>query len=157
MVENKKTKSKKNEQHLLKTKWGNDVIAAGWTAIPNILIERQQSLKIDPVKLNILLILFKYWWDKNGMPYPSKQTIAEIINRDKSTVQKHIAAMEEMGLIKRIERYHVDGKGQKTNEHDLSGIISKLKELAKEELALNKGRKEEDARRRRGVKKNEME
>ncbi|MEG7524910.1 MAG: hypothetical protein M3H12_17750, partial [Chromatiales bacterium] len=94
----------------LEHKWGKQTLEVeGWTAIPNILLERQQVLGIDAVKLNILLVLLKHWWEKPKMPYPSKTTIGEIVDRDKSTVQKHIKQMEENGLLNRKKRFQSAG------------------------------------------------
>jgi predicted transcriptional regulator len=135
---------------VLERKWGKATIDVdGWTAIPNILLERQQALGIDAVKLNILLVLLKHWWEKTKMPWPSKATIGEIVGRDKSTVQKHLKEMEKRGLVKRNSRYQSAG-GQTSNEYDLAGLIAQLKTLAKDELKERKKRTEEDARKRRG-------
>ncbi|MEJ1391463.1 MAG: helix-turn-helix domain-containing protein [Candidatus Sedimenticola sp. (ex Thyasira tokunagai)] len=134
----------------LERKWGKVTLDVdGWTAIPNILLERQQALGIDAVKLNILLVLLKHWWEKSKMPWPSKATIGEIVGRDKSTVQKHIKQMEEKGLLKRNNRFQSAG-GQTSNEYDLSGLIAQLKSLAKDELKERKKRDEDDGRKRRG-------
>ena len=122
---------------------------AGWTAVPNILLERQRALKIDAVKLNILLVLLKHWWEKNKIPYPSKSKIGEIVGRDSSTVQRHIREMEEQGLLNRNRRFQCAG-GQTSNEYDLSGLITQLRELAKKDLKEQKKQKDAEARRRRG-------
>ena len=135
---------------VLERKWGEAVLKVeGWTAIPNLLLERQQALGIDAVKLNILLVLLKHWWEKTQMPWPSKTTIGEIVGRDKSTVQKHLREMETKGLITRKSRYQSAG-GQTSNEYNLTGLISQLTSLAKEELKERKKRNEDDARKRRG-------
>jgi predicted transcriptional regulator len=134
----------------LERKWGKATLnVEGWTAVPNLLLERQQALGIDAVKLNILLVLLKHWWEKTKMPWPSKSTIGEIVGRDKSTVQKHLKEMEGRGLLKRNSRYQSAG-GQTSNEYDLTGLITQLKALAKAELNERKRRDEEDARKRRG-------
>lgn len=83
------------------------------------------------------------------MPWPSRATIGEIVGRDKSTVQKHLKAMEDRGLIQRNSRYQSAG-GQTSNEYDLSGLIAELKALAKAEQKERRKRAEDDARRRRG-------
>jgi hypothetical protein len=141
----------KNEKKIrtLEKKWGNNTVSLGWTAIPNILLERQQALGLDCVDLNILLVLMKHWWDHDRSPYPSKQTIADIIGRDKSTVQKHIVKMESNGIMSRVKRHYNSG-GQTSNGYDLSGLISKVKVLAKTELKEKKDRDEDNGRKRRG-------
>lgn len=146
--------TKDGANNAIKQRWGNDVIEAGtgWTAIPNFLLERQQALKIDPVQLNILLVLMKHWWNSDEKPYPSKKTIAEIVNRDRDTVRKHLKNLEEKGLIERIERYKPtsDGGGQTSNEYSLEGLVKKLSELAGIEVQEQKQLAENRAMKRRG-------
>ena len=146
--------TKDGSDNAIKQRWGNTVIEAGngWTAIPNFLLERQQALRIDPVQLNILLVLMKYWWNRGEEPYPSKKTIAEIVNRDRDTVRKHLKDLEDKGLIERIERYKPvsDGGGQTSNEYSLEGLIKKLSELADTEVKEQKQQEETRAMKRRG-------
>jgi len=150
MSETEKQVEPSQKLKALERKWGKITLDVdGWTAIPNILLERQQALSIDAVKLNILLVLLKHWWEKSKMPWPSKATIGEIVGRDKSTVQKHLKEMERRGLVKRNSRYQSAG-GQTSNEYDLTGLITQLKALAKEEQRERKKREDEDARKRRG-------
>ncbi len=134
----------------LETKWGKETLeVSGWTAIPNILLERQQALNIDAVKLNILLVLIKHWWDKPKMPYPSKARMGEIVGKDKSTIQRHLRQMENQGLLKRKKRFQHAG-GQTSNEYDLSGLIQQLSTASKKELKAQKKQNDDTARKRRG-------
>ncbi len=57
--------------------------------------------------------------------------------------------MEEQGLLKREKLFQSAG-GQTSNISDLSGLIAKLKSLAKEELKARKERKDIEGRKRRG-------
>jgi predicted transcriptional regulator len=146
----KEASNLKPQNQQLSKRWGA-VVNEGWTAIPNILIERQQALQLKPTEMNIILVLLKYWWEEGKSPYPSKQTIGELINRDATTVRKSLKRLEELGYVKRGSRYHEKG-GQTSNEYDLSGLVDKLKEEAKEQVKLKETRKSEDARIRRGSK-----
>lgn len=134
----------------LESKWGGQTVRLGWTAIPNLLLERQQALSLDAVDLNILLVLMKHWWEEDRLPYPSKKKIADTIGRDGSTVQKHIRKMEGAGLLVRNPRSYSSTGGQTSNEYDLSGLILELSKLAEQETKERAARKEEDARKRRG-------
>lgn len=144
--------AKKTQKQLraLDEKWGKQTIQVkGWTAIPNLLLERQQALGIDSVDLNILLILMKHWWEEGRNPYPSKNTIADIVGKDRSTVQRRIREMEKNKLLVRRSRANGSG-GQASNEHDLSGLVAKLTKLAKAEAADQAKNKATDSRKRRG-------
>lgn len=147
----KKPKRRSSESESeLRRKFGQDVVDCGWTAVPNLLIEYQQRLELEPVELNIILILLKHWWRADDdAPYPSKRTLGEILNRDPSTVQKRVQGLESRGLIKRVERT-LPGKGRSSNGYDLSGLIDQLKVLAKEEKERRQKQREDEGRRRRG-------
>lgn len=146
--------SKGKEESKIRDRWGNNNIDAGpgWTAIPNFLLERQQALGLDPVQLNILLVMLKHWWEKDNKPYPSKKRMAETVNRSPDTVRKHIKEMELRGLVKRNKRFKDsdDGGGQTTNEYDLSGLVNKLEVFALEEIKEKKKGEARRAKKRRG-------
>lgn len=145
-----KSSEKKVDGKKMEAKWGARVIkAGGFTSIPNLLIDYQQKLGIDSVDLNILLILMKHWWDADRFPYPSKEAMANLTGRDKSTIQKHLARMEEKNILARDYQY--DGKGGQTNtRYDLTCLIAKLEKIAKQEMQLREERKEIDDRKKRG-------
>ena len=71
-----------------------------------------------------------------------KATIAEAMNRDPRTIQRHIEKMEKQGYIERKRRF-VPGFGSRPNVYDLDGLIraaqpyadEKVKELAKKKAA----------------------
>lgn len=143
--------AKKTEENTktLNKKWGADVTDLGWTAVPNILIERQQALKLTPIELNLILILLKYWWDISNPPYPSKRAIGEMLGREESTIRKTFSDLEKRGLIERGPRYMSRG-GQTTNHYLMDGLVEKLKQEATNQKSLKKSRAEEDASIRRG-------
>ena len=135
----------------LEERWGKQTLdVKGWTGIPSLLLERQQMLKINPVDMNILLVLLSHWWNKENMPFPSKGRVAEIINRDVGTVRKHIKKLEDNGLVTREERFLSNGNGQTSNIYRLDGLVSRLAKEAEQEAMEQKKRDEEDSAKRRG-------
>ncbi len=147
----KSNKTIKDDNKTLEKKWGSSVLETGWTGIPNILIERQRALNLSSTEINILLILLKFWWDSDQPPFPSKATIAEMINREESTIRRNMASLEKKGLIQRKSVYQEKG-GQTSNEYILDGLVSTLKKESESLQKLKNERKEEDARLRRGIK-----
>lgn len=109
-------------------KWTKPLMDAGYTVIPDVILDRQQALGLDPVDVNILLQLLTYWWKADNLPYPSKKSIAERIEK---TVQRRIARMERDGLMKRIPRRSA-AKGQLSNIYDFSGLITAVTPFANE-------------------------
>src|SRR5580698_9370201 len=100
------TKAEQTERLQRNTdKWSNALMEAGWTVLPSIILEKQHALGLDPIDVNILLQLARYWWYSDNPPHPSKASIAQCIGVNPSTVRRHIARMEVDGFIKREARY----------------------------------------------------
>jgi DNA replication protein DnaD len=110
-------------------KWGKPAIEAGFSIIPSVLFKHQNDLQLTPVDLNILLQLADFWWKANRRPIPAKGTLAKRLGVDSSTIRRHIANLEERGLIKRVKRWD-DAKGQRSNEYDLKGLADALHPFA---------------------------
>lgn len=104
-------------------KWSKPLWSAGWSGIPNIIIERQEALGLDPIDMNIILHLTQYWWRADNPPSPSVGTIAKALKLGVRTIQKHIKCLEDAKLIERVERR--DGPyGSQTNLYKLDGLIA---------------------------------
>lgn len=134
-------------QKVLEAKWGKTLIAAGFTALPDVIFQYQKALKLKPLDVLILLHLASYWWKPNENPWPAKGTIADALDVDPRTVQRSIKKMEELGYIKRIERKAKAGDNL-SNEYDLRGLVKAGKKHAEEKIALKAKRVAEDKSRR---------
>jgi type VI protein secretion system component Hcp len=65
----------------------------------------------------------------------SKGSIAEAMRVTPRTVQKRIAALHELGFLRRIERRGPKGsKGSQTSQFDFAGLIEEATPLAVEAL-----------------------
>jgi DNA-binding transcriptional regulator YhcF (GntR family) len=128
-----------SDQKVNERKWSKELMAAGWTVVPNVIIERQQVLGLDAVDINILMHLACYWWKPGDKPHPSKSRIATAIGVHPRTVQRRIAQMEKDKLIRREER-RVSGTGSKTNIYHLDGLIAAAKPYAAEKIENQKAR-----------------
>jgi DNA-binding transcriptional regulator YhcF (GntR family) len=146
------TNTAKDQQERLRRneqKWSRTVMAAGWTVLPSVILERQKALDLDAVDVCILMHLARHWWYEDNLPHPSRKTIAECMSIHVSTVQRRIAAMERDGLIRRIGRYD-PVHGQQPNAYEFTGLIKAVTPLAEEALRERQDRKEKaDARRTR--------
>lgn len=134
-------------------KWSKLLMDAGWTALPSVIIENQRQLGLTPLDLNIVLYLASKWWTAEGKPFPSKSTMARAMDVHPRTIQKHVAALEAAGYIRREERR--TDVGSKTNIYHLDGLIKAAKPFAEEKLAEMKDKAELAKRRqnRRGAPK----
>ena len=130
-------------EKVLEAKWGKTLIAAGFTALPDVIFQYQKALKLKPLDVLVLLHLASYWWKPNENPWPAKGTIADAIDVDPRTVQRSIAKMEALGYVKRIERKAKVGDNL-TNEYDLRGLVKAATKVAEHEIALREKRAAED-------------
>ena len=132
-------------------KWSKPLMDAGWTALPSVIIENQKQLGLNPLDLNIVLYLASKWWTPEGKPFPSKSTMAKAMDVHPRTIQKHVAALEAAGYIRREERRMETGS--KTNVYHLDGLIKAARPFAEEKLAEMKDKAEMAKRRqnRRGA------
>ena len=134
----------KNVGRASELKWGKPVMDLGFCIIPSILLRAQARLKVNPTQLAVLMHLADFWWEVSRKPFPSKKTLGERLGLSPRQVQRHMADLEQMGYVKRIER-RAAHKGKQSNEYDLSGLVSRLKELEPE---FRQVEEENEARRR---------
>ena len=82
----KQTTQKANAEQLRvnEKKWTKPLMDAGWSVLPNIIIEKQAALGLHPLDMNIILHLVQYWWVADNLPHPSVATIAEAIGGERA-------------------------------------------------------------------------
>lgn len=114
-------------------KWTKPLMDAGYTVIPDVILDRQRALGLDPIDVNILLQLLTHWWKADNLPYPSKKSIAERIGKTEKAVQRRIAKLEKAGFVRRQPRYSA-AKGQLSNIYDFAGLIKEATPFAIEAL-----------------------
>lgn len=136
---------------VIEKRWSAPLTKAGWTALPNTILDKQKVLGLRPIDLNILMQIAKHWWQADSAPFPSVETIAAAIGVTTRTVQRRITRMEKAQLIERNQRYYARG-GQKSNAYTFNGLIAKCAPFAEEAVAERVRRKSNDrahVRRRR--------
>lgn len=121
----------------MEERWGKNVIKAGYTVVPSIILRAQARLHINAVELAVLLHLLDHWWDNAEMPFPSKKRVADRLGVSAKTVQRAIAALETEGLVRRVKRSNGNG-GQASNLYDLSPLIDRIGPIADEDLEAKK-------------------
>ncbi len=129
-----------------KSKWGSRTVELGYTILPNILIERQQSLGLSSLDVCIILNLLKHWWEESRRPFPSKTSIANCIGVTARTVQRRIERMEKDGFIRREQRRETGSgsKGSRSNVYHLDGLIQALQPYTLEAHEERRRRRKED-------------
>ncbi|RYG89865.1 MAG: helix-turn-helix domain-containing protein [Alphaproteobacteria bacterium] len=127
-------------------KYGKPVMDLGFCIVPSLLMWAQARLGINTVQFNIIMQLADFWWDPERKPYPAKKLLADRIGMSERQIQRQIAELEEAGLVTRIGRTR-PGRGKTSNEYDLGGLVTRLKELEPEFTAVQ----EENRERRKNV------
>ncbi|MDE2333258.1 MAG: hypothetical protein KGK10_01815 [Rhodospirillales bacterium] len=109
-------------------KWTKPVLRSGWSALPNIIVERQAELGLDPIDMNIVIHLLHAWTSADELPSPTVDKLAKDIGVSSRTVQKHIGGLQESGLIKRVERRNTR-LGSSTNLYSLDGLVQAARRI----------------------------
>lgn len=109
-------------------KWGRVVMEHGYCVLPSLLLQAQARLLVTPQEMMVLLQLVEHWWTASSDVFPSKKVIGERVGLSTKQVQRHVKRLEELKLVRRIERYKPTG-GRTSNRYDLSGLVAKLKSI----------------------------
>ena len=130
-MEDKNNLSSEVKNHV--SKWGKTNISAGWTIIPNALLENQSRLGLSCIDTMVLINLIMHWWEKDNPPRPSKKRLANMLGVSLKTVQRSFIHLEQCGAIKRIPRYKEGKDNARTTHHyDLNGLVDLLEGFSKE-------------------------
>lgn len=142
-----KTKSAANRLKAEK-RWGKDAFGAGFTIVPNVLLEKLHALGLEPLDLCIILFLAKFWWEADAPPFPAKKTIATALGKSPRQIQRRLGLLEDMQLIARDRR-----RGDHaTNTYLFDGLIAKLAPHGREAREEREAQKERRARKRAKLK-----
>jgi DNA-binding MarR family transcriptional regulator len=108
----------------MKAKWGEEVVRAGWTTVPNTLLKNAYRMNLDPTETLTLIYLLRFWWNAEGMPYPSISKTSVEMGVTRKTMAKKFASLQEKGLIKLV-------KHQGRRKFSLDGLRERLEYLEK--------------------------
>jgi len=127
----------------LEARWGDIILDAGHTSIPNLLLELYSELGISNHEMMFIIHIFNYRWSKKN-PHPAVSTIAKKMNVSHRNAQRYIQRLKTLTyqtdqekqegkqpvpflIVK--ERYRTDS-GQLSNLYDFSGLTAAIVKLA---------------------------
>lgn len=122
---------KKDTRRASERKFGKPVMDYGFCIVPSLLMQAQARLGLSPPQFNIVMQLADMWWSADQNPWPTKKLIADRLGMSDRQVQRHLADLEQAGLVDRIGRTR-SGRGKTSNAYDLRGLVEKLKKLEPE-------------------------
>lgn len=114
---------------LASAKW-EDAAKAGFQILPDVLFKHQHALGLSAVDLVVLANLTLHWWYPDQKPFPRGSTVARRMGVDVRTVQRSLARLIELGLVRREK---VAGTGPE--KFDLSGLVERLNTLARSDAS----------------------
>ena len=89
------------------TKWGGAVTGGenGYQFVPEVLLRKQDGLKLDATDIVVLLNMGMHWWESepDKMPHPRPLTIAKRMGTSARTVERHIARLCKLGYLEWLE------------------------------------------------------
>jgi hypothetical protein len=122
-----------NSQYRISVRFGDELLEAGWTVLPNVLLRYQSDLKITPDELNFIAQVWYHWWsDKDA--YPGIPTVARRMGKHADSVRRYSRSLQEKEFLVVRDRYS-RALGQMTSEYDFSPLIDRLKALWRVEKA----------------------
>ncbi|MGE3075147.1 MAG: helix-turn-helix domain-containing protein [Dehalococcoidia bacterium] len=105
----------------ISVRFGDAVLQAGHTVIPNLVLNHYSQLNISPGEFVLVVQLWSFaWTDRN--PYPSLGTLAERLGVSRRQVRNYVHTLKGKGLLKVTERSQ-PGRGQLTSEYDFSPLL----------------------------------
>lgn len=126
----------------VRERWG-DAIEAGFQVVPDVLLRYQAKLGLAPLDIVILLNVLLHWWSTKELPFPRLATVAARVGVSPRSIERRIVALEKRGFIRRLppER-QIDGIT--IRRFDLSGIVTELQNIARNDQAYEARRKRRD-------------
>jgi hypothetical protein len=115
-------------------KWG-EAASKGFQLVPDLLLKNQAKLELTPTDVVVLLNVLMHWWYADQRPFPRSTSIAARMEVQPRTVQRSLARLDELGLVKRVTEVSSDGEERQVC--DPSGLKARLIEFAKTDPAFS--------------------
>lgn len=137
-------------------KWNATIVKAGFTPVPNALLDHQAAIGLSSTELTVLLQIMKHAWKSDREAWPSHRRLAEAMGVTTRTVQRAIDALVDMEVLDKDPRYREDRGGQTTNLYSLAPLVTTLTPYARE-MVKERARAADlaEARRKRRIPKAE--
>ncbi len=110
-----------HDAYRLSVRFGQEILAKGHTAIPNLVLNYYVKLGISGSELLFTIHVWQHWWSDRD-PYPSLRTIATRMGISVRQAKRYVESLEAKGYLRVVERFLSDGS-QTTNEFDYSPLI----------------------------------
>jgi DNA-binding transcriptional regulator YhcF (GntR family) len=118
------------------------VAAAGFQAVPDVLIFHQRDLGLSSEELNVILNIWVHWYAPERTPFPSAKTIGKRMGVSERTVERYLTKLRRKKFLKKT--WNGRKRTRTKKGHDLAPLIERLAPLAQERLQARQQRLREN-------------
>lgn len=111
-------------------RFGDQVLEAGFTSIPNLVLNHYAELGISPAEMMFTIHMWQFRWTERD-PYPSLTTIADKMDVSWRQAHRYANSLKEKGFLI-IKQRQQAGRGQVTSEYDFEPLIRAVLKLDKD-------------------------
>ncbi|MGH2389103.1 MAG: DnaA N-terminal domain-containing protein [Chloroflexota bacterium] len=112
----------------LAARFGVEVLAGGYTAVPNLVLRYAPRLGLSNGELLLIQYIWQHWWPAD-QPHPSVPTLARAMSKSVRMVRYYLQGLRDKGLLRLEERFGSDGNRQ-SNTYNLQPLIAAVVALA---------------------------
>ena len=118
-----------NGDRRIVVRFGDEVLEAGFTTVPNLVLEHYAALGITSDEMMFTIHVWQYWWTERD-PYPSLATVAAKMGKSWRTAHRYAKSLQKKQMLRITHRDRDDG-GQSTSEYDFEPLINAVVQSAR--------------------------
>lgn len=126
-----------NADNRIVVRFGDELMEAGFTSVPNLVLEHYAEVGISEGELVFTLHIWSFWWNRQ-LPYPSLSTVARRMGKSWRSVHRYAKSLEQKKLLKITPRYREDG-GQTSSLYDFEPMIEAIRRFAHPPVTSDRG------------------
>ena len=116
-----------DRDYRIEVRFGDAVLEAGHTSIPNLVLNHYAGLGVAPGELVFFLVCLQFKWT-NRDPFPSLGTVAGRMGIGRRQARRYAQGLRDKGLLQVSARVS-PGQGQLSNTYDFGPFIHAVVEL----------------------------
>lgn len=120
----------KQPAYSISVRFGDAILQAGHTSIPNLVLNHYSELGISSNEMMFVIHVWQYWWTERN-PYPSLNSIASRMNISRRQARNYTQSLKSKGFLIVRERF-TPAFGQTTSEYDFSPLLRAVEGAAED-------------------------
>lgn len=123
----KATPSGGDSGYKIAVRFGDHILQAGFTSVPNLVLNYYAELGISPAEMMFTIHMWQFRWTERD-PYPSLTTIADKMDVSWRQAHRYANSLKDKGFLN-IKSRQEPGRGQVTSEYDFEPLIRAVLKL----------------------------